>query len=116
MFPFYNNHSKNSFLDFKDAFHFKLLLFHFEKNANLMIPPKKYLTIPFTINTNFQYIDNRIKYEKILKDSNSLYEKLKFFIYIYHQNRFQEDFATNNYLKHLMKTFIFINKKLIFFP
>lgn len=118
MFHFHNNHSENSFSDFKrkDAFHFKLLLSNFEKNAGLIIPPKKYFTIPFIINTNFKYIDNRIKYEKLLKDSNNLYEKLKFFVYIYQQNRCQEEITTNSYLKHLTKTFILINKKLIFFP
>lgn len=61
-------------------------------------------------------MDTRNNCEKLFNDSNSLYEKLKFVIYICHQNRFQGYITTNNYFKHLINTFVFLNKNLIFFP
>lgn len=118
MFHVYTNHSKNALLDFKrkDAFHFKWLLLNFEKNPHTMIPPKKYFIVPLIIKTNLKNVDHENNYEKLLKDSNYVYTKLKFFVYIYNQKRFIFEFASNNYLKHLIKTFLFLNKKLLFLP
>lgn len=117
MFHFHYKYFKNSLFHSKrDPFHFKLLLLNFENKQYLMIPPREYFIVPLLINTNFKNINNSNKYETLLEDSTNLYEKLKFFIYRYHQIRFQEDYIKNNYIKHLIKSFVFLLKKLMLFP